>query len=505
MKNRLIYKLIVILSLLEASEFYIAAQPVLLNLPVSLNIYNESKALALDSLSKKCQLSFSYNPDALNISQKITINAKKQPLIWVLKKIFADSLVQFTEFNRQIVIHKRISESLVQTETDNSIKKIEGQVFDKTSGNPLAFASLGFIYNGKGTITNEEGNFVINNVTNINNDTLLCSFIGYRSVKLAQSDMHNRVVKIGLETELTNLPQVVIRVNEPRQLILQALSKISQNYANQPTIYSAYFREISQQNDQYIDINEALIDLYKASYTNLYDRDQARIFKSRKKTNVQAIEAMQYKFEGGIYNTLQIDLIKNRPSFIDSEFFEFYNYQMLPPVSLNNRLMYVIGFEQKNTIPYPLYSGVIYLDAETLSLTGADFSISRQGLKYAQAALVKQKPRRVSVKPEKAEYQVRYSLQNNRYTLHFIRGSIDFRAKAKKSWFNSTYSTKFELVVTGQNISTKTKFKRSETVKPLDILSEQITIPDSAFWEHYDIIKPEEPLEEALKKLHNKH
>ncbi|HOI87223.1 MAG TPA: STN domain-containing protein [Lentimicrobium sp.] len=80
------------------------AQSSKMNEPVSITAANEPVATVLDRLSRNTGLTFSYNPDQLNTSHRITLNMVRKPLSEVLEAIFNPLNLNFRLNGNQLVI-----------------------------------------------------------------------------------------------------------------------------------------------------------------------------------------------------------------------------------------------------------------------------------------------------------------------------------------------------------------------------------------------------------------
>jgi hypothetical protein len=118
--------------------------------------------------------------------------------------------------------------------------------------------------------------------------------------------------------------------------------------------------------------------------------------------------------------------------------------------------------------------------------------------------LVKKQPHKFQVKPVSTEYQVYYRFINGKWYLAYMRGELITRAKSTKLFFNSTFTSVSEMVITEIDTTNKMRFKRKEIAKPNDILVDNVSNSDENFWSNYVIIQPEQSLQLAIKKLNIK-
>ena len=84
---------------------------------------------------------------------------------------------------------------------------------------------------------------------------------------------------------------------------------------------------------------------------------------------------MDFVVQGGSYNTLQLDIVKNLPTFLDADYFALYEYHVERTITHFDRLTYVIAFDQREGVKYPCYKGRVYIDVESLAIVGASFEM----------------------------------------------------------------------------------------------------------------------------------
>jgi hypothetical protein len=237
--------------------------------------------------------------------------------------------------------------------------------------------------------------------------------------------------------------------------------------------------------------------------------DQIKIFKGRKGSNIDQKEFVEFIVQGGLYNTLQLDIVKNHPTFLDADYFALYEYHVERTILHFERLTYVIGFEQREGVKYPCYKGKVYIDVETLAIVGASFEMPETGMSYAAGIYIQKSPRHTGVKPINAQYQVYYRYYNNRWNLSNARSQILIRVRRKKDKqqdkFNSVFASVSEFVITNKDTTNVVRFKPDEISKARDVLEKQIGTPDYEFWGEENIIIQDEPLEKTMLRLRRRN
>jgi hypothetical protein len=78
---------------------------------------------------------------------------------------------------------------------------------------------------------------------------------------------------------------------------------------------NAFYRETVKQDDQYINVSEAVIEILKAPYQNSFRNDLVRLEKGRQSPEVQPFKWMNFKLQGGPFTITQLDVVKNRKIF----------------------------------------------------------------------------------------------------------------------------------------------------------------------------------------------
>jgi len=385
---------------------------------------------------------------------------------------------------------------------DEPVATIKGKIIDQKTEKPLVFASIMVVNTGIGTVSNNEGDFILKIPVSVRDNGIRFSFMGYKSLiyKLTDLKSDNNIISMTLET--INIKDVVVRANDPLSLIKRAVENVPENYGTSPYLCTAFYRESIMQNRQYAGVAEAVLDVYKSSYNNPSSMDRIKVYKGRKSQDVKRMDTLIFKLQGGHYVAMLLDLAKHPETFMDEEYFNNYVYEPVTITNIEGRETYVIEFAQKREIEDIYYEGRLYLDVNSLAIKKAEFWISPKGLPLADRYLVKRKPADTKVKTVSAFYSVDYREINNRWTLNHVRYEVKFKVDKKHHWFSKTYTSTVDLAVTDKDTVNVTKFKLSESLKPNQVFIDHVSdYYDENFWGNYNIIKPEEPIEDAIKRI----
>lgn len=454
----------------------------------------------LDSISIRLHVNFSYDASRIIHDDMIRESFQGEPLVDVLKKLFRGQNVGFIERGNQIALFPIQQEPVVNHKIE-AVVEINGRITDRKSRQGIPFASISLGNSSAGTISNGDGYFSFRIPLGRIDSVLLISCIGYESVTLPFDSTFWVFREIRLTPVRIDLPAVIIRPEKPEELIRLAMKSVGANYESHPVFLTGYFREITWENQRCMAFSESVIDIYKSAYNNPLDNDQIRLFKGRKQQDVIETSRLDYKVEGGLYNSLLLDIARNPIGFLEEGSFAFYDFYFDGFTKLNGRDVYIIRFDQKPLTQDALFAGRLYIDVESMAIAGAKFGLSEQGIKYARTLLIRKSPHSYQVRPLKAEYNVSYRFVKGKWTLSSVHTELDVRAKARRAFFNSVYKTFSDLVITGKDTSNVRRFKGSEVARSTDILVNQIKDYDPVFWEGFNTIQPESRLEDAVEKL----
>jgi hypothetical protein len=500
--ERLRYHILIFFLFLGSSS---TAQQYILSQPFSFSFNQTPLESVLDSITLVTGYSFSYNPAITNTVKAVTANYSNLPLSLILQDIFKGQDLHFKEVCNYIAITRKIEgddpPDLFSTYTDSTeYYYLQAKVIDESDKKPVPFANVILKGRNLGTITNLDGNFTLKIPAGCINDSLVVSFIGYKSVSKNIAHIQSGEA-IFIEPVSIELSEVVVKHYDPIVLIKQALLKVPENYSSGPEMQIGFYRETSKQNDDYIVISEAVLKILKAAYDKSFRTDQVIVYKNRKSPFVKSMDTVQYKLQGGIYNSLMIDLAKYPASFISDDYFDTYNYKFEGMAQYDKGLVYVIAFDQKPEVKYPLYKGKIYIDQKSLAFVKAEFGISPLGLDYATSILIKKSSSRIKAKVLGANYLVSYSNLDDTWKLHHVREEIRISVRKKYSLFNSAFHSVSELVITDSDTTSISRFKNSDLVRPNHIFAEVSDSYDESFWGKFNFIQPEISLEEAYGKI----
>ncbi|MEY8019861.1 carboxypeptidase-like regulatory domain-containing protein [Muriicola sp. SD30] len=389
---------------------------------------------------------------------------------------------------------------MAQNEEYTSYK---GEIVDSETNKPLVFASLTLVGTNISTVTNTEGGFLLKVPANTESTTLEVSFLGYRSKTVPLSSLTQEKNRIGLDVLVTELPEVNISVpREAVNLVKETLRKKGENYLQDPSVMTAFYRETIKKRRRNVSLSEAVVSIFKTPYTSSR-RDAVQMFKSRKSTDYSKLDTLVLKLQGGPFNALYVDVMKYPEYIFSEESIDDYDFRFDRSTRINDRLIYVISFNQKDNILDPLYRGELFIDVEKKVLTSAIYSLNITDRDKASRLFVRKKPRNADVYPVEVAYRVDYREKNGRWYYGYSNALLEFKINWDKKLFNSVYSMTCEMAVTDwEKNSDLSEPRYRDRLKSTMILSDEASgFSDPDFWGEYNIIEPEKSIESAIKKI----
>ncbi|NNE03696.1 MAG: carboxypeptidase-like regulatory domain-containing protein [Eudoraea sp.] len=390
-----------------------------------------------------------------------------------------------------------------QDQKQTSFTQYKGEVRDSGTRKPLIFATLTVEGTNISTVTNTEGNFLLKIPQGITTKNLLVSFLGYKSKTVAIATLTETNNIIQLDVSVTELPEVNISVpKNARTLVKETMRKKGENYFTDPTVMTAFYRETIKKRRKNVSLSEAVVTIFKTPYTSSR-RDAVQLYKARKSTDYSKLDTLVLKLQGGPFNALYVDVMKYPEYIFTEEAMNDYNFSIDRSTRINDRLIYVINFQQKDDIKTPLYQGKLFIDIENKVLTSAIYSLNITDRAMASRLFVRKKPRNAKVYPTQVAYRVNYREKNGKWYYGYSNALLEFKINWDKKLFNSVYSMTCEMAVTDweKNIDTKEPKFKDRLRSSVILVDETIGFSDPDFWGQYNIIEPEKSIESAIKKI----
>ncbi len=461
---------------------------------------------ALNEISRITGVIFTYDTQILNTERTVTLPLSETPLHELLDSVTGDKSILYSVIGKHIILYRNIPDEAPSSETPQSILPVtlSGKIIDSETAEPLQFATIGIKHIGKGTITNNDGKFILKVTKECLDDTLTISYVGYLSRLVPVKSLAGNIMTISLDRDFISIPEIIVRYKDPLGIINKAVASIAENYGTSPAMLTGFYREGVYRKKEPQIYTEAVLQVFKSPYARSLLNDQIKVIRSRKIENLDAKDTLAVRLKAGLVSAMSLDGMRELFDFINPQTTDNYYYRLTDIVTIDGKNAYVISFEQKEWITEPLMKGEIYINVDDNGVMLAEFEINPIHILETQEAFISKLPKGYSMKPEYIRYMTQYRNIDGRYYLSHVRGDLGFLARGKKMLFNSHFNVFFEFAVTNHRTGDVERFDRDEIAPVYSVFSRQVTGYDNEFWKDFNFLKPEDDLIEALDRLNLK-
>ena len=390
----------------------------------------------------------------------------------------------------------------VQAQETENFKEYKGVVMNARSKKTLEFATLSVSNTNISSVSNLDGEFSLKVPLESLGESVVISYLGYNTLRMPLSQLTAEGNKIEMVEAFEKLPDVNIADVDAYAVMKRAMENRGKNTLKEPLIVKAFYRESIKKRRTYASLSEAVVDIYRSPFAS-EAKDYVTLDRARKSTDYKKIDTLVIKLQGGPYNNIGMDMVRNRDLFFSYDMFDIYNFKFDKMVNMNNNNVYVIDFEQKRSIVEPFYKGKLYIDADTYSLVKTEFSLNLDNMVKAKKFFVKKKPINADVIPLDTKYIVDYREQDGKWHFNYSRIELSFKVKWDKKLFNSIYNISIEMAVTDWEVNEDKKVVKSrERMRRSVILNDQASgFSDPKFWGERNVIEPDKSIDNAIRKI----
>ncbi len=371
---------------------------------------------------------------------------------------------------------------------------ISGQVVDKETREPLAFASVSIKGKPIGTITNLRGEFDFHISNEYRNDIFFVSMLGYGTYEVPAWTLVNKPNQVIELSKISQLLDEVIVVDSLSggDVVHIAIDKIEANYSMTPFIMDGFYRDIKKVGGTYISLLEAAIKIYDEDY-----KEPRNKFKLRERVHLLEVRRSlgysnkftTYFDEGNLLEDLLLhNNVRYRQFPEEEDFFSSLNREK--DSYHNNHPIYIISHSSSE------YKLKLFIDKKSFSIIHMEYENDQHTDITKKRGMLS---RFVGIKRV-----VDFKEYNGKMYLNYL--TVD----SKINWYDvKTNELKFETELSQQLLINEVFTNTSERIGSTEKMrSYGLQFQDmpyrKEFWENYNVIK-ETPLDkkiiEDLEKL----
>ncbi len=390
---------------------------------------------------------------------------------------------------------------VAQDDKSTDFNEYKAMIVDGKTKKALEYASVSVSNSNISTISNLEGVFLLKVPAALKNEQVIITYLGYQNKEIPLSSFGEGEMKISMEESFEELPDVNLVEADPISVLKKVIERRKSNSYTEPIIVKAFYRESIKKRRTYASLSEAVVDVYKQQRGA--QGDYVTLEKSRKSTDYRKIDTLVIKLQGGPYNNLSMDMIRNQDLFFSADMLDIYKFTFDKMINMENRNVYVIDFVQRPSIVEPFYKGKLYIDTKSFALVKSVFSLNLSNLETAKKFFVKKKPMNADVIPLDTKYIVDYKEINGKWHFSYSRIELSFKIDWDKKLFNSIYHVAIEMATTDWKDNTqKVMIKNRDRMRRSVILTDQTSgFSDPKFWGELNVIEPDKSIDNAIKKI----
>lgn len=193
------HKIYLVLSLLLVAAFSASAQK------VTIDFQQVKLEKVFSAITQQTGLTVAYSRPMVNPDRIVSIKADGEELSNVLEQLFADSNVVYEIGEKKIYLKEKEKKNPATSQVGEKKRTVAGVVLDE-KGEPVIGASVLMRGTSHGVITDFDGNFTLDNVSE--SAVLTISYIGYKTIDLAAKD--KKLAKVILEEDSKLIDEVVV-------------------------------------------------------------------------------------------------------------------------------------------------------------------------------------------------------------------------------------------------------------------------------------------------------
>jgi hypothetical protein len=397
-------------------------------------------------------------------------------------------------------------------------RTIAGVVIDSKSKQPLPFASVGIANTLVGTATNSEGKFIFTVPESMRDSVLVCSYMGYKSLKVRLNSIGSKI-EIKLEQDTFTLDEVEVRPWQPWDYVWNAMQKIPDNYPLTPFMTQGYYAEYLTENEVFLKYTEGVVETYNPDYTT-NKKSQSRVLKARRGEDLGSFQFMREKIEkkqakelrrakkkgeeaednesideaiisasfGGPETILSADPLRDTASFLNIDHKKKYKYFIDGYTRYQGEQVIIIGYESKGIYEHQRQSGKIYISLVSDAIISIEYNSEIVIPGIARPVIFVMG---FGIKNPVIYGKVHYKPINGRWYISDISLEGGTRLTKKKMFKKndrSEFFVEISLINNQFDLENVVEIPEDQQIDDEKPLEEQVD-PDPDFWKSYKVVR----------------
>ncbi len=351
----------------------------------------------------------------------------------------------------------------------------------------------------QGTSTNDEGFFSLQIPPHADSIRVTC--IGYQSQSISTRSM--RDLEILLRPFVTSLQALTVKPASPEQLIRDAVRSIPVNYTALPFQTRGFYREVIRSGPTYYSVAEAV---FESQSLKKGDEALLKLVQGRRSETVKSTRIFEDYHPGGGPNFLVNHQLETEvPEFLVEKNFKDYVYTIDSITTYDGKDVYRIAFDQRDNLRKNLWSGTIFIDAESNAIINLSYSLSAKGVDYRKHLTGADKVMAdlLGIDFEVKEKSIRYSYHKtgNVWSLHDAGITMDIHFRQPRKSIDERFVFQGELLAIRQETGPIKPFASSDAWQKNQLVKNLPGEFDEGFWGADNFIQPEKSMTDAVAAM----
>lgn len=350
----------------------------------------------------------------------------------------------------------------------------------KSENIPVSFASINVENKQMGTVSNNEGEFILQTFSLSDIDSVMISSVGFTTLKLNIGDLKLKNGKV-LEMQKSNflLSEVIVKPISIKDDLKKAIETTEKSLVTKANL-SGYYREYVYNNALLSKFADAAIDTY---------------FEKRDKENIVQIKVNESRAKDALSDEKQsiINLMQS-PISINSPFEKFFN---LDKIKLRiekadqydfyeqdiDQNTYKISVIPKADIEEPLQQAIILIDKGSNKIESINYLLAGAQIKYSKKVNI------LGITISNTGSNIKLIFQNDLTTsyLKYVDVSVSMRIVSKK--YNDEIRFKSDFLISNIQTENPIQIPNKEQYKKRNLYKNGDKFNDE-FWLKYNTILP---------------
>jgi len=315
-------------------------------------------------------------------------------------------------------------------------QNISGVIVRMDNGKSIPFVSISIEGTTLGTVSDFEGVFDLEVLSEYENGQLIISCVGFIDKKVGIKNVFEKDnIIIKLEASSVDIDEVVVEQKslQPYTIIKKAISSVKNNYLNVPYNYKLYYSNIDKTKNKQDIKREAIVLMYdEMAYK------QASVYKTFKSINYMFLHSkrnfeVKYLNDGNtnIDNLLEFDIVRHRCNILDVSRVYDYEIAIKDEIVYKGDSVWVLSYSSKKPnfvstgdFSANFYSGEIFVKKSDYAILYNKTTVKNGNLSkisrniYVNPAKIKE--------PATYNFEVYYKQKDKHYVLDKIYYKLNF-------------------------------------------------------------------------------